>query len=71
MPILKKEGEFTWSRIIPEFKGDGSDFNSDIAELSRSTANAGVKTAGKFRVSMVPTGRVGSPWQPFIDNEQN
>lgn len=65
------EDELTCRRIIPEVKGGGSNFNSEMAELRRSMANAGVGTAAKVRVSMVPTGILRSPWQPFMDREHN
>jgi hypothetical protein len=57
--------------MIPDVNGGGSDFNLEMAELSLSTANAGDGTAGKARVSMVPIGALGSPWQPFMESEHD
>ena len=42
-----------------------------MAELRVSIANAGDGTVGKVRVSMVPIGALGSPRQPFMDNEHD
>lgn len=42
-----------------------------MAEVSVSMANAGDRTEEKVRVSMVPMGTLGSPWQPFMDNQQD
>lgn len=55
--------------MIPDANGDGSDFNWEMAESSLFIANAGDGTAGKVRVSIVPTGARESPWQPFMDSE--
>lgn len=59
----------TWRRIIPEVEEGGFAFNSEMAELSLSRAKEGDGIAGNERVSMVPKGKWGSPWQPFMESE--
>lgn len=56
----------TSSRIIPEPNWGGSKSRAATAEQSWVMANAGVPTAGSVRVSLSPTGELGSPRHPFM-----
>lgn len=56
----------TSSRIIPVPNWGGSQSRAATAEQSWVMANAGVATAGRVRVSLSPTGELGSPWHPFM-----
>nr|GMC69727.1 hypothetical protein Iba_chr03aCG9270 [Ipomoea batatas]GMC72109.1 hypothetical protein Iba_chr03bCG8460 [Ipomoea batatas] len=69
-PEKKQRGMRRGRRIIPEWNGGGSELmRLEMAALRLSTANARLETAGKVRVSTVPMGALGSPWQPFMDRE--
>lgn len=55
---------------MPESNGGGLELvRLEMAALRLSTANDRVEAAGNVRVSTVPMGALGSPWQPFMDRE--
>jgi len=55
--------------MMPEEKDGGSDFKSEMVELRQSMASNGVETGKRVRVSTVSMGSLGSPWQPFMDKD--
>lgn len=57
---MRPEGKLEYWRL---------DLKSEMVCLRRSKANAGDGTGGRVRVSTIPSGILGSLWQPFIDDD--